>query len=108
MRVEVSFFLASRRDNKLRMQKAAIACGSAARCPDWHDHFVGDGAGYLDKLLFKAEVDRGTRRMDSRASQLSLNVKVCKQFVSPGDRVSELDLLDPRLPLGVYVGSYII
>jgi len=75
MRVEISLLVARRRDNKLRVQQAAIAGGSAARRSDWHDHFVSDGAHYLDELLFETEMNRGACGMYRRAGQLSFDVE---------------------------------
>lgn len=58
MRVEISLLVARRRDNELRVQQAAIAGGSAARCSDREDHLVGDRAGNLAELLHETEMGR--------------------------------------------------
>src|ERR1700688_3854500 len=108
MRVEVGFFLASRRDNKLWVQQAAISGGSTARCSDWHDHLVGDGADYLNELVVETKMNGGTSGMHHRSVQLSVDVEAWEQLVNPGDCVDDLDFVEPLFSHGVDVSSYII
>src|SRR5579862_3565246 len=108
MRVQISLLFACGRDNELRVQQAAIAGGSAARCADWNDHIVGNSSGDFDEILLETEMDHGTRRMHRRTSQLSIDCKVWEQPVDPDDRIDELDLVKSFLSLAVYVSSDIV